>query len=35
MIEEKVIRQWFDLFHKEGPQLTEVRVLAGKKTYYL
>lgn len=33
MIEEKVIRQWFDLFHKEGPQLTEVRVLAGKKTY--
>ena len=32
MIDEKTIRQWWHIFHRENP-LTEVRILSGKKTY--
>ena len=32
MIDEKSIRQWWDIFKKDAP-LTEIRVLSGKKNY--
>lgn len=32
MIDERTIRQWWDVFHREAP-LTEIRVLSGKKNF--
>jgi archaellum biogenesis ATPase FlaH len=32
MIDEKTIRQWWDVFKKNAP-LTEIRILSGKKNY--
>ena len=32
MKNEAIIRQWWDVMHKDG-SLVEIRILSGKKTY--